>query len=61
MKSLEGNSHRTYTVSDLSLSKGKDGLTGIITVEIYLSKTAIPGFEYKPILENKGKVDPFIQ
>ncbi len=61
VKNLETTSQRSFTISDLSLNKDKTGLNGTMTVEIYFAKTAIPGFEYKPLLETQGKADPFVQ
>jgi Tfp pilus assembly protein PilO len=61
IKDIETNTKRTYTVSDLTLGQTNTGISGNMTVQVYFSKTALPGYEYKPFLETTGKSDPFAQ
>jgi Tfp pilus assembly protein PilO len=60
INSLENNGKRTYTVGNISLDKSEDGtIKGNIMVDVYLAKSPVPGFEYKPLIETEGKTDIF--
>lgn len=61
INSLEKNIQRTYAISDLTLTSNKGAVSGTMTVQVYFAKNALQGYEYKPLLETKGRANPFAQ
>ena len=63
IKDLETTMRRTFTVTDLAMSKleKSNSLTGTMSVEMYFAKNPLAGFEYTPMLESMGRANPFSQ